>query len=102
MWADTAYRSAKNEKRIREAGLVSKVHLRRPPGKPLPAQRRKANAARSGVRSAIEHVFAEQKDRMRLFVRTIGLARARTKIGFVNLAYNFRRLAFWENRTVTA
>jgi len=31
--------------------------------------------------------FAEQKDRMRLFVRTIGIARAKVKIGMANLVY---------------
>ncbi len=41
----------------------------------------KANALKSKVRAAIEHVFADQKDRMDLFIRTIGLARARMKIG---------------------
>lgn len=102
VWADTAYRSKKNERRIAAAGLVSKVHFRRAPGKPLPAAHQRANAARSGVRSAIEHVFADQKDRMRLFVRTIGLARARTKIGLANLAYNFRRLAWWQGRSAPA
>lgn len=102
VWADTAYRSRKNEKRIIAAGLVSKVHFRRAPGKPLPANRQKANAARSRVRSAIEHVFADQKHRMGLFVRTIGLARARTKIGLANLAYNFRRLAWWQSQGASA
>jgi IS5 family transposase len=31
---------------------------------------------------------------MGLFVRTIGLARARLKIGLANLAYNMRRLVW--------
>lgn len=86
VWADTAYRSQKNEKRITAAGLTSKVHFRRARGKPLPAARRKANAARSRVRSGVEHIFADQKHRMDLFVRTIGITRARTKIGMANLA----------------
>lgn len=50
--------------------------------------------ARSKVRSAIEHVFADQKHRMRLFVRTIGIARARTKICLASLAYNLRRYLY--------
>ena len=41
----------------------------------------RANAAQARVRSAIEHVFVRQKRCMALFVRTIGLARARVKIG---------------------
>jgi IS5 family transposase len=102
VWADTAYRSAKNEKRIAQAGLVSKVHFRKPPGKLMPEPKQRANAARSGPRSAIEHVFAEHKHRMGLFIRTIGIARARTRIGMANIAHNLRRLVYWETRTAAA
>jgi transposase, IS5 family len=38
----------------------------------------RANAAKSTVRAQIEHIFADQKHRMGLFVGTIGLARATT------------------------
>jgi IS5 family transposase len=31
---------------------------------------------------------------MELFIRTIGIARARVKIGMANLVYNFKRLMF--------
>ena len=33
---------------------------------------------------------------MGLFIRTVGIARARIKIGMANLAYNFQRLAWLE------
>ena len=102
VWADTAYRSAKNERRIAKAGLVSKVHFRKPPGKPMPEPKQRANAARSAPRSAIEHVFADQKHRMGLFVRTIGIARARTKIGLANIAHNLRRYVYWEAKEAPA
>src|SRR5262249_54129096 len=39
-------------------------------------------------------VIAEQKDRMSLFIRTIGIARATTKIGMANLVYNIKRFIF--------
>jgi hypothetical protein len=39
-------------------------------------------------------VFAEQKDRIELFIRTIGIARARVKIRLANLVYNTKRLLF--------
>jgi hypothetical protein len=39
-------------------------------------------------------VFAEQKERMGLFIRTIGLQRATTKIGLANLVYNVNWLVF--------
>lgn len=40
VWADTAYRSQKNERKIATAGRVSKIHFRRSPGKPLSARQR--------------------------------------------------------------
>lgn len=54
------------------------------------------------MRSAGEHAFARQKHRMGLIVRTIGIARARIKIGMANLAYNFQRLAWLEGRIAPA
>ena len=49
---------------------------------------RRVNNLKSRVRSHVEHVFAEEKSRMGLFIRTIGVAKATTKISLVNLAYN--------------
>ena len=60
------------------------IHQRRMPRRPLPEQIARTNARRSAVRSAVEHVFAGQKHRMGLFIRTIGIARARIKIGMAN------------------
>jgi IS5 family transposase len=94
VWADTAYRSAKNEAMLIRRGLMSRIHRKKPPGQPMPERMRIANAQKSKVRSAVEHVFAHQKGPMGLFVRTIGIARARVKIGLANLAYNMRRLVW--------
>lgn len=94
VWADTAYRSKANETFLMQNGFVSHVHRKKPPGKPMPERTRRANGRKSKVRAAVAHVFADQKSRMGLFIRTVGLARARTKIGLVNLTYNIRRLVF--------
>jgi transposase, IS5 family len=67
----------------------------------MPEATRRANNAKSIIRSRIEHVFAEQKERMDLFIRTVGIARATTKIGLANLVYNIKRLIFLR-RTVVA
>jgi transposase len=99
VWADTAYRSATNETFMQKNGFVSHVHRKKPKGRPLPEPIRRANAAKSKIRSHVEHVFAEQKDRMELFIRTIGIARARVKIGMANLVYNFKRLLFLRRTT---
>ena len=39
---------------------------------------------------------------MGLFVRTIGLGQSRTRMGFANLAYSFRRFVFHERRAAVA
>ena len=76
VWADTAYRSAANEAFLARAGKVSRIHHKKPKGRPMPKPLARGNATKSAIRARIEHVFAEQKDRMKLFIRTIGLARA--------------------------
>ncbi len=89
---DTAYRSKKNETLLESRMLVGHIHHKKPYGVPMPARTARANARKSAARSHVEHIFAEQKARMGLFVRTIDLARATTKIGIANLNYNMRRL----------
>jgi len=101
VWADTAYRSRANEAWLKRMGRVSRIHRKKPRGKPMPARTAKANAAKSTVRARVEHVFARQKDQMGLFVRTIGIARAEAKITLANLAYNIDRLMFHERRAAT-
>lgn len=94
VWADTSYRSAKNEAHLEEAGFMSRIHRGKPKGKPMPKRTSRANSAKSEIRSRVEHVFARQKGPMALVIRTIGLARARVKIGLANLAYNMRRMVW--------
>jgi transposase, IS5 family len=62
----------------------------------------RANGRRSKIRSRIEHVFAHQKARMGLFVRTVGIARATMKIGMANLAYNIPRYVWHKKRAAAA
>ena len=99
LWADTSYRSAKNEDLLRERRLVSRIHRKKPRGRPMASRTRRANARKSAVRSSVEHVFAYQKGPMGLVVRTIGMARARVKIGLANLAYNLRRYVWLDSRS---
>ena len=100
--ADSAYRSRKNEELLEGRGLVSRIHRKKPADRPMPSHTARANAKKSAVRAHVEHIFAEQKARMGLFVRTIGLARATTKIGLANLVHNMRRLLWLERQTTPA
>jgi IS5 family transposase len=99
VWADTAYRSQANEKFLADRLLRSQIHRKKPRGRPMPRRTARANARKSAVRSAVEHVFARQKGPMGLFVRTIGIARARTKIGLANLLYNMQRVVWLTAQT---
>jgi len=100
LWADTSYRSAKNEALLAKRRLVSRIHRKKPRGRPMAQRTRQANARKSAVRAAVEHVFAYQKGPMALRIRTIGLVRAQVKIGLANLAYNMRRY-IWLSRRPT-
>ena len=100
--ADTAYRSRANLVLIEKRGLVAQFQHAKPRSKPMPPHIARGNATRARVRSRVEHVFAAQKQRMRLVVRTIGLVRATAKITLANLAYNLSRLAWIEARVAPA
>ena len=102
VWADTAYRSKANEKHLADRRLVSRIHRKKPKGKPMPLNIARMNAVKSKVRSAVEHVFARQKGPMGLVVRTIGLARAKVKIGLANIVYNMKRVVWLTGQAAAA
>ncbi|MBX9645240.1 MAG: hypothetical protein K2W91_14225 [Novosphingobium sp.] len=64
----------------------------------MPDHVRRGNATKSKVRARVEHVFAPQKAVMGLFIRTIGIKRAETRITLANLACNIHRLIFHKRR----
>ena len=93
VWADSAYRSAEIEAKLAAKGLKSRVHLKGVRGRPLTEKQKETNTARSEVRARVEHIFGHQTNSMGAkIVRTVGSARARLKIGMMNLGYNMRRL----------
>lgn len=101
IWADSAYRSQTNERWLADRMLTSRIHRRKPTGKPMPRATAQANAKKSSIRAAVEHVFAHQKTRFGLFIRTIGFARAEAKLTLANIAYNMDRLIFHERSAAT-
>ena len=102
VWADTAYRSKANEDFMEKQGFVSKVHRKKPHLKPMPLHIQRSNAGKSVIRSRVEHVFADQKSQMGLFVRTVGITRATMRIGLANIVYNMRRFLFLERLNASA
>ena len=98
VWADTAYRSAANVALLARRGLVPRFHRPKPRGRRMPSHIVRGNASRARVRVAIEHVFAAQKCRLGLLIRSVGLARATTRLGLANLVTNMTRLAWFATR----
>ena len=93
MWADSAYRSNEIEDKVRDRGLASRIHRKGYRNRPLQDWEKAGNRSRARFRARVEHVFgAQQNDMGGTRVRSIGLVRARARIGLKNLAYNMRRL----------
>ena len=94
VWADSAYRSKEREVSLKERGYRSHIHRKGRAKKPLSERAQDANRKRSKVRARVEHVFGAQQAMGGKLVRTIGLARARVKVGLTNIVYNAKRLVW--------
>ena len=93
VWADSAYRSVEIEEMLASKGLTSRIHRKGRRNKPLTKQEEQGNNTRSKVRVRVEHIFGAQSNDMGgTLVRSIGLVRAKARIGLKNLSYNMRRL----------
>ena len=61
-------------------------------GHPLTEEQRETNREKSRTRSRVEHIFGFMENTMhRLYIRTVGLARAMAVIGLINLTYAMSR-----------
>lgn len=92
VYADSAYRSEAQEQRLADADIESQVCEKGTRGKPLTEEQKQSNRTKSKVRARVEHVFGAQAAIGGHLVRTIGLERAKVKIGLMNLVYNMKRL----------
>jgi len=101
VYADSAYRSAGTEAKLKARGLRSRIHQRGSRKHPLSKVQENANHQKSKVRARVEHIFgAQQTSPGGRIVRTIGIVRAKAKIGLQNLAYNIRRLVTLERMAI--
>lgn len=97
VWADSAYRSAEIEQKLKDKGLRSRIHRKANRRRKLTRREKQGNKTRSKVRVRVEHVFGHFTNSMGgKLVRTIGVVRARTKIGLHNLTYNMKRFVCLE------
>lgn len=93
IYADSAYRSEEQEARLAEAGLESKIMEKGARNRPLTKAQIKRNKKKSRTRVRVEHIFGFITNSMHgMFVRSIGMLRAKAAIGMKNLTYNLFRL----------
>ena len=92
VYADSAYGSAKKLEALNQRGFRCHVQRKGCRYKKLNERQRKGNYRRAKIRSRVEHIFGVQAMRAgSLIIRTIGIIRAKAKIGLRNLAYNIDR-----------
>ena len=95
VYADSAYRSAEHESLLASRKLRSHVMRKGTRNVKLTELEEAENRRNSKVRVRVEHVFGAMRQRMGdTVVRTVGLVRAKTKIGLRVLAYNLDRYSF--------
>ena len=91
--ADSAYTGENHEKTIEGKKLINCVNEKGYRNKPLTEQQIAKNRKKSKVRARVEHVFGFIENSMGgSFIKTIGIARATTTIGLMNLTYNMFRV----------
>lgn len=102
VYTDSAYRSKTTEEKFIKDGIVSQICEKGTRAAALTEEQKESNKKKSKVRVRVEHVLGAQDAMGGHFVRTIGLLRARVKIGMMNLVYNMIRLVQLLKRDVKA
>lgn len=93
VWADSAYRSAERVMELSANNYREHIQRKGSRHRKLTEREQDGNRSRAKIRCRIEHVFGVQAQKAgNLLLRTIGIVRARAKIGLRNLAYNIDRM----------
>jgi len=92
VYADSAYTGEAQEIVYEKKKIVNKINEKGYRNKPLTDEQKAHNKEKSKTRARVEHIFGFVENSMNgSVVRTIGLVRAKAKIGLMNLTYNICR-----------
>lgn len=92
LYADSAYTGEEQEKIYKKKKVINKVIEKGYRNKPLTEKQKASNKEKSRTRVRVEHIFGFVENSMNgSFIRTIGITRAKAKIGMMNLTYNICR-----------
>ena len=90
--ADSAYTGEDQENTIAKHEMQNQVHEKGYRNKPLTEEQKASNTTKSKTRARVEHVFGFMEQSMNgLFIRSVGMVRAKGIIGLINLTYNLFR-----------
>ncbi len=91
--ADSAYRSKEIEQFLETKDCKSFVHEKGYRSSPLNKQQKELNNTKSKIRARVEHIFGFMTNSMNdaLRMKSIGIKRIKSSIGFLNLTYNLFR-----------
>jgi len=93
IYGDSAYTGEEVQSCIPE-NVQNRIHEKGYRNRPLTKAQERSNAAKSHIRARVEHVFGRMHHFGGMTIRTIGIARAKTQVGLLNLAYNLTRYAY--------
>ena len=92
LYADSAYTGEDQETVYKKKKVINKINEKGYRNKPLTEEQKANNKEKSRTRARVEHLFGFVETSMHgSIVRTIGIARAKAKIGMINLTYNICR-----------
>lgn len=97
LYADSAYVGKELHEAIvkNNESITLKIHEKAYRNRPLTEEQKASNREKSRIRARVEHVFGHMTQSLYgLFIRSIGIRRARCGIGLKNLAYNLSRYAY--------
>ena len=92
LFADSAYTGEKQNETIEKYEMNNKVCEKGTRNRPLSEEQKQTNKEKSKTRSRVEHVFGFIEGSMNRFkLNCIGIKRAKSAIGLINLTYNMFR-----------
>ena len=92
LYADSAYTGEDQEKVYKKKKVINKINEKGYRNNPLTEAQKANNKEKSKTRARVEYLFGFLENSMNgSFIRTIGIARAKAKIGMMSLTYNICR-----------
>lgn len=91
-YADSAYTGKEAEEIYAANKVVNCVNEKGYKNKPLTEEQKASNSRKSKVKARVEHIFGFVENSINgSYIRTVGMARAKAKIGMMNIVYNICR-----------